>query len=265
MKTRYLIIGGVIIVGGGVALSLTAPRRHSTATQHSKQPVAHHPKSKPAPKTKEPTKAPPIPKNYPTIPVTGTASGSATVSFQSVVGQKPPASLQIVTLPWATGTQWALEPLGMKMHGNSLATLWFGEHPETGRWTWIPTTLPGQPSSQLPPAIREALVMAYSLHEGMSGPSGTVGNITWQGLQGKVNNPGGWTLTTASANASPLFQPTVGLTLYQQSYTGSYSGYYGMEAAFDSQNAASGLHGLVGFVANSGSLATIVHVPPRLL
>ncbi|MDA8205188.1 MAG: hypothetical protein M0Z36_03895, partial [Thermaerobacter sp.] len=238
MRTRYWVIGGVVVVGGIAFLVMINPPHQTTA------PVAHHhqrPKLKPSPTPK--SKAPTIPTKAPTIPMAGTGAGSATASFQSVVGQAPPLPLQVVSLPWAKTTQWAVEPLGMNMRGNSLATLWFGQKVGTGKWQWIPTALPGVPSSKLPPAIRESLIMAYSLHLGESGPSQSIGNIDWQGLQGHVANPNGWTLANASANASPLFKPSVGITLFQKSYTGAFSGYYGMETAFDAQNASNGLHG----------------------
>ena len=266
MRTRYWIAGGVVVVGGMAILVSTNQSHRVTAPV----PIHHHklrPKSQPHSKHTAPpkTKAPPIPKKSPTIPTSGTGSGSATASFQSVVGQKPPAPLQVISLPWQKGTQWAVEPLGMKMHGNALNTLWFGQKVGTGKWQWIPTTLPGVPSSKLPLAIRESLIMAYSLHLGESGPTNTVGNIDWAGLQGHVANPTAWTLTTASANSSPLFAPSVGVTLFQKSYTGAFSGYYGMETAFDAQNASNGLHGLVGWVARTGRLTTVVKTAPPLL
>lgn len=259
MRRRYWIIGGVV-VGGLVVWGLGG---------HSPAPTQTHPQAhkSSAPKTQSPghPKKTAIPPKAPKIPASGSAQGSATASFQAVVGQKPPVALQKVGLPWKSGTQWAVEPLGMKMDGNALVTLWFGETTGSGRWHWIPTTLPGQPSSKLPAAIRQSLLMAYSLHLGDSGPTNTVGTITWQGLQGKVANPSGWTLRLARANASPLFHRTVGITLFQKSYTGSFSGYFGMEAAFDAQNAKTGTHALVGFVSRTGSLKTIVKTPPYLL
>ena len=265
MRTRYWVIGGVVV--GGIILVATNPSPRSTASvpthhHHKPRPKSQpHSKHTPTPKSK----APPIPKKSPTVPTSGSGSGSVTASFTHVVGQAPPLPLQVVTLPWQKGTQWAVEPLGVKMHGNSLTTLWFGDRTGTGPWQWIPTTLPGVPSSKLPPAIRESLTMAYSLHLGDSGPSQSIGNINWQGLQGHVADPTGWTLTTAGANSSPLFKPSVGITLFQKSYTGSFSGYYGMETAFDAQNASNGLHGLVGWVARTGHLSTIVKTPPPLL
>ncbi len=267
MKTRYWLGAGVVVVGGIIILVSTNSPPQSTASvpthpHHQRRPKSQtHPKHTPTPKTKAPT----IPTQAPTIPTSGSGSGSATASFQSVVGQAPPLPLQVVTLPWQKGTQWAVEPLGMKMHGNSLTTLWFGDRTSTGKWHWIPTTLPGVPSTKLPPAIRESLIMAYSLHLGDPGPAQSIGNINWQGLQGHVANPTGWTLITASANSSPLFAPSVGVTLFQKSYTGSFSGHYGMETAFDAQNAPTGLHGLVGWVARTGPLSRIIQTPPRLV
>lgn len=271
MKSRYWAIGGVAVVAGVVALSLSRHPHHVTA------PVAEHhqhhrkPPASTAPKTKAPAKPKPkalrISNHPPTIPVSGSASGSATASFTAVGHQAPPAALQVVTLPWQPTIQWAVEPLGMAMNGEPTTepTLWFGERTGTGKWTWIPTTLPGEPSAQLPPVIRESLIMADSLHIGEPGPSNTIGNITWQGLQGKVGVPVGWTLESVPKADSPLFAPSVGVVLFQESYTGSSTGYYGMEAAFDSQNARTGLHGLVGFVSRAGSLRQIVKTPPPLL
>jgi hypothetical protein len=187
------------------------------------------------------------------------------VSFTAVTGQSPPVPLQVVALPWQPTTQWAIEPLGMQMHGNSLKTLWFGQKVGSSPWQWIPTTLPGVPSTKLPAPIQQAITMAYSLHLGESGPTNTVGNISWQGIQGQVGSPDAWTLSTVSAKDSPLFAPTVGVVVFDKSLTGAFAGYYGLEAAFDQQNAASGLHGLVGFVSRQGSLASIIASPPPLL
>ncbi len=265
MRRRYWIIGGIVVVGGVIALSVSghphrtataSHRQHTTTPSHAPHTHNSHPKKS--------GKSPQAPKT-PKIPTCGSGSGSSTASFQTVVGQAPPDPIQTVTLPWQKGTQWAVEPAGMKMDGNALTTLWFAEKTGSGHWHWIPTTLPGQPSSKLPAAIKQSLLMAYSLHLGDSGPTNTVGPIPWQGLQGKVANPSGWTLRLARANASPLFAPTVGLTLFQKSYTGSFSGYYGMEAAFDGENAKDGTHALVGFVSRTGQLKSIVKTPPYLL
>ena len=120
MRTRYWIAGGVVVVGGIIILVSTNQSHHSTTvpTHHHHQRRAKsrtHPKHTPTPKSK----APPLPKKSPTIPTAGSGLGSATASFQSVVGQKPPAPLQVVSPPWQKGTQWVVEPLGIKMHGNS--------------------------------------------------------------------------------------------------------------------------------------------------
>lgn len=265
MKKRYWTAGGVVVIGGALLVISSAPPHRSTGPT----PVHHtqEPKSKSHPKAKVPNKpkakAPSIPKTYPAIPTSGSSTGSAAASFKSVVGQTPPVPLQIVSPPWAKTTQWAIEPLGMQMNGNSLYTLWFGDRTHSGPWHWMPTTLPGEPPSQLPAPIRESIIMAYSLHLGDSGPTNTVGNITWQGLQGHVANPSGWTLSVTT-NPTPPFAPALELTLYQQSFTGSFSGYYGAVATFDTQNAATGLHGLFGFISRSGSLASIVATPPHL-
>lgn len=262
----YFIIGGAVVVVGIVAVSNTRPPQPV-----AKAPVHHHPKApaKTHPKdqvkaTKPQAKTPPIPKHFPTIPTSGTSTGSATASFKAIVGQAPSIPLQIVTPPWAKDTQWVVEPLGMKMNGNALYTLWFGDRTGSGPWHWYPATLPGEPPSAMPPAIRESLIMAYSLHLGDNGPSDTPGGITWQGLQGKVSEPEGWDLEVLPAAQSPLSQPSVGLTLYQQSFTGMFDGYYGTQAVFDAQNATNGLHGLAGFIARPGSLASIVGVVPTI-
>ena len=153
----------------------------------------------------------------------------------------------------------------MAMHGNTLKTLWFGEKTGSAAWRWIPTTLPGVPSGKLPAPIAQSLTMAYSLHLGESGPAGTVGTISWQGIQGQVTSPDAWTLSITGTNSSPLFAPTVGVVVFQKSLTGAFTGYYGMEAAYDHQNAAKGLHSLAGFVSRTGSLTAIVQTPPPLL
>lgn len=256
-KTRLWMVGGIVVVGGIVYLA-TSPSRPIPV---SAPPVHHHHVAKiPTP---PPTK--PAPQKAPVIPSSASAKGSVTASFKTATGQAPPAPLQVVALPWQPTTQWAVEPLGMAMHGNALKTLWFGQRTRSGPWQWIPTTLPGVPSTKLPAPIQQTITMAYSLHLGESGPTGTVGNISWQGIQGQVTSPDAWTLSVVGTNSSPLFAPTVGVVVFQKSLTGAFAGYYGMETAYDAHNAAKGLRSLVGFVSRTGSLTTIVQTPPPLL
>ncbi len=262
MRKITAIIGGVVVVGG-ILFILTESPAHPPGVPPIRRHHAAPPKALPKP-TPTPTPTP-TPKTAPTLPTSGTAPGSAIVSFTAVTGQAPPAPLQVVSLLWQPTTQWAVEPLGMQMGGNALKTLWFGQKTGSNSWQWIPTTLPGVPSTKLPAPMQQSLTMAYSLHLGESGPANTVGNITWQSIQGQVSSPAAWTLSTVSTNNSPLFAPTVGVVVFEKSLTGTFSGYYGLEGAFDAANAGNGLHGLVGFVSRTGPLGTIAQSPPPLL
>jgi len=262
MRKLTAVIGAAVVVGG-IIFVLTEP----STPREIPPPVRHHhvapPKAIPKPKPiPTPTTTP---KTAPTLPTSGQAAGSASASFTVVTGEKPPVPLQIATVPWQPTTQWAVEPMGIHQGGNALVTLWFGEKAGTQAWHWWPTTFPGVPPTALPAPIAQSLTMAYSLHLGESGPTDTVGNITWPSLENEVGSPVAWTLSTVSANDSPLFAPTVAVTVFDPSRTGTFSGDYGVEAAFDAHNASTGLHGLVGFVSRTGNLASIVASPPPLL
>ena len=123
LKKRLWIVGGIVVAGGVVYL-VTSPSRPIPVSA----PPGHHHHVTPTP---PPTK--PAPQKAPVIPSSASAKGSVTASFQTAAGQAPPAPIQVVTLPWQPTTQWAVEPLGMAMHGNALKTLWFGQKTGSGK------------------------------------------------------------------------------------------------------------------------------------
>ncbi len=267
-KRTGAIIGGVIaIVGVGWATAGHPPSTHPKAGSTIKN---HHPAtSKKTSKTPHnvgkkstPTNTP-IPTSYPAPPQSGQASGSATASFTTVTHHTPPVPLEVVTVPWQSGTHWAIEPVGMTMDGNANPTLWFGAQAAGGAWHWIPSTLPGALSAKFPIAIRQALQLGWDLSQHQPGPNPAVGNISWSAITGQVGKPTGWTLVSLSPANSPLGQTTLGLTVWQPSYTGRFNGFYGLQTLWDGTNAQTGTHDFEGFVANPGPMTAIAQHPPQ--
>jgi len=81
-------------------------------------------------------------------------------------------------------------------------------------------------------------------------------------VSGEVGLPVGWTLQTVPAVESPLAAPSVVLTVWMPSYTGSFTGLYGLKTVWDGQNAPAGQHGFAGFVASPGPMAAVAQHPP---
>lgn len=225
----------VVAVGAIVWMSRTPPaaarppvssRVSTRAPRHPSRPRSHSPASRPSP--------------------------PATVAASFAAAAKQPAStpLETVTLPWAPATTWAIDPVAVQTPGFP-PTLWFGMRTGAGPWTWIPSHLPGALSRAYPVPVYQALAEAYDLHAGQPGPANLGGTISWQALAGHVSKPRGWTLQRLPADASPLVAPTVEITVWMQSDTGLYTGYYGLETVWDAANASSGAQDILGFQAAS--------------
>jgi len=177
-------------------------------------------------------------------------------TFAVATGLPASTALEVARLPWDPARVWAVDPVGVRGSPDP-TTLWFGGRTGTGPWQWIPSRLPGALSPRLPAAVRDALARAYDVSQGQPGPT-LPGAIQWPALAGHVGLPAGWTLQVLPADASsPLAHPSVALTIWQASYTGTYSGFYGLDTVWDQQNARSGAHGLVGFQADPGPMAAI--------
>jgi len=248
MRDTFWWIGGLVVVGG-LIVGLVAHRPvHSTATPRLSVPVQA---SKPAP-------AP----NPAARPKAATPPPSSVASYTAATGQAPAMPLAIVRLPWNPQTQWAVEPVGVTKTGTTNPTLWFGVKAGHRPWRWIPVTLPGALSPQLPPPVHDALALAYDLNQREPGPA-TLGPIQWAELAGAVGLPVGWTLQTVPAADSPLVAPSVVLTVWLPSDTGSFTGLYGLKTVWDRQNAPSGQHGFAGFVAAPGPMAAVALHPPE--
>ena len=270
-RSTTVIIGGGVVLGAVVGIALSGVHTRPIAATHPAK-VEHHHKTKPVSHPKHPSKTPhhkahssPIPSKYPVPPATGTANGSATASFTAITHQAPPSPLEVVKVPWQSGARWAIEPVGMKMDGNANVTLWFGQQAKAhGTWTWIPSTLPGALSSKLPIPIHQALQLGWDLSQRQPGPNTGIGNISWSAITGKVSKPAGWTMAPVAATDSPTGSASVYLTVWQQSYTGVFSGFYGLVTIWSAQDASTGTHDFQGFVGAPGPLATIAQNPPTL-
>nr|WP_172684505.1 hypothetical protein [Sulfobacillus thermotolerans] len=151
-------------------------------------------------------------------------------------------------VPWQTGATWAVVPEAVKK------TLWFGEQKTPGGpWTWIPSTLPGALSPQLPRPIYQALAWAYDLHVGQSGPN-LGGTVSWNTITGQVGDPAGWTLDSFS---SPHGHAALTLTVWEPSETGVFTGLYGMISTWTAQNATTGTQALDMIVPDTHSLQAV--------
>lgn len=238
---QWIGVGALLglLVGGGIWLAHAAgspPARTTAPASHrlTRRPGRTHSSAPPAPPA----------------PFAGLHR-----SFAAATGLPASTALEVVRLPWNPTRAWAVDPVGVSAAPRPL-TLWFGERTGDGPWTWIPSRLPGALSSQLPPAVHDALARAYDLYQGQPGPT-VPGSISWQALTGHVGLPAGWTLQTLPAEASPLAQASVALTVWQVSYTGTYAGFYGLDTVWDRATAATGRQGVAGFQTAPGLMRAI--------
>lgn len=238
---QWMGVGALLglLVGGGIWLAHAAG-----STPRTTAPAPHRLTRRPG-RTHR-SSAPPAPP----VPFAGLHR-----SFAAATGLPASTALEVVTLPWNLSRAWAVDPVGVH-RSPTPTTLWFGERTGTGPWQWIPSRLPGGLSPRLPVAVRDALARAYDLSQGQPGPT-LPGAIQWQALAGHVGLPVGWTLQVLPADASPLAQPSVALTVWQASYTGTYNGFYGLDTVWDGQNAGTGRHGVAGFQAAPGPMTAI--------
>lgn len=183
------------------------------------------------------------------------ASATLAVSFQQATHHAAPPNLETVAVPWVDQS-WAIDPIGITSTQNPNPTLWFGEKTGTGPWQWIPSTLPGALNPDLPKPIYRALQLAWDLDQGQAGPT-LAGSIQWSAITGHVGMPAGWTMQALSMVDSPLGRPTITLTVWMPSFTGSFTGYYGVATAWDVANAVTGDHGLMGLEAHPGPMTAI--------
>lgn len=247
MPTRTKILTGVLLTAAaaGLSVGLTARGDH-----HLTPPSQSRPASGPRARGRD---------HRPAKRSTGQSHPRSTTlaeSFRIATHQAAPRDLETVAVPCAHQT-WAIDPIGMTSAQDPNPTLWFGEQTGAGPWHWTPSTLPGALSMQLPKPIDAALQWAWDLNQGQAGPD-LGGPVQWSAITGHVGMPQGWTLQTLSAADSPLGRPTMTLTVWMPSFTGSFTGYYGVETAWDTTNAATGTHGLLGLDAAPGPLAHIV-------
>ena len=245
MSTKTKVLSGVLItaVAAGLYVGLIARMGH-----HQTPPL--HPKLASGPRARH---------QRPSPSTSGHSRSHTTtlaVSFRAATHQTAPSNLETLAVPWANQT-WAIDPIGITSAKNPNPTLWFGEKTGAGPWHWIPSTLPGALSTQLPKPIDAALQWAWDLNQGQAGPD-LGGPVQWSAITGHVGVPQGWTLQTLSAADSPLGRPTMTLTVWMLSFTGSFTGYYGVATAWDATNAATGTHGLLGLDAAPGPLTHIV-------
>lgn len=250
-RTTWALMGTVVVVGGTVgwiALQGLHGNHPAAATRSMQtQPRPHTTQQTPTPQSPAP---PPLPAS-PILPQNGTAPGSALTSYEAIShNPAPPVTNPILTepVPWQKGATWAVVPEAVKK------TLWFGEQKTPGGpWTWIPSTLPGALSHQLPPPVYQALVWAYDLHAGQSGPA-LGGTVSWDAIKGQVGEPAGWTLGGFSF---PHGKTELTLTVWEPSYTGVFTGLYGMISTWNAQNATTGTQALDMIAPDTHSLQAV--------
>nr|AEP14359.1 hypothetical protein [Sulfobacillus thermotolerans] len=254
MTTKYALVLAVGVIGIGGVLwvavhSRSTPTRAARGIPHS---TTHKPMARNTMKT---AAAPPLTASssppVPVLPPRGAARGSAITSYEVIShNAAPPVTNPILTapVPWQTGATWAVVPEAVKK------TLWFGEQKTPGGpWTWIPSTLPGALSPQLPRPIYQALAWAYDLHVGQSGPN-LGGTVSWNTITGQVGDPAGWTLDSFS---SPHGHAALTLTVWEPSETGVFTGLYGMISTWTAQNATTGTQALDMIVPDTHSLQAV--------
>lgn len=188
----------------------------------------------------------------------GSVNQSAITSYEAASNQTtaPNPGIQIVPDPSNPAVHLAFVPMGQKTSQSASRTLWVGTQFRNGPWLWVPSTLPGALSSQLPRPAYHALAWAYDLHEGQPGPS-LPGPISWNSLRSVVSEPVGWTVTKLSASQSLNGLPSIQIVVWMKSYT-QFHGYYGLITIWNASNAPSGSHALDMLEASSRSLALTV-------
>lgn len=232
-KGKTIAIGaGVAVVGVGAVLATSHPHRpvaKTVAAGHKAYHAAPKPSAAQKPAEKPAKTVPSVPK-VPTIPSAGESSavsaqaGLAALTHHEGVAT-PTGPIDIVPNLANPAQQWAFATESAQGQSTGY-TLWFGERTGSGPWTWIPSTLPGALSHRLPPAVYSTLQWAYDLHEGQPLEGSLLGTVSWDAITGHVGEPEAW---VAGASSLPHGQMLV-ITVWEKSYTGSYSGYYGVQS-----------------------------------
>lgn len=248
-RQRNVRILGSFIVAAAAAGAL----RYALKGNHHSQ--GAHPHQAQAQGTIPQHKSRPRP-GSPSQPTTTRAAVTLAASFQHATHQPVPSDLEAVAVPWAPNQTWAIDPTGITSADNPNPTLWFGEKSGAGPWHWIPSTLPGALNPNLPKPVYQALQLAWDLNQGQPGPN-QGGAIQWSAITGHVGMPVGWTMHALSAADSPFGQPAITLLVWMRSYTGTFSGFYGINTLWDVQNAATGRRGLASLTAAPGPLTVI--------
>lgn len=252
-----LMSAGIVVVGATVFLLVTkrtqtAPPKHPAPITHIvKTPHTSHKRAtSPAQKRPQPPHS-----AVPVIPHAAHASASSASASLAAVTQKegvttPTGPIDYVKNLADPPQTWAFATKAAKGASTGY-TLWFGEQDAPhGPWTWIPSTLPGALSSKLPPAVYSALQWAWDLNQGQPGPA-LLGAVSWAAVTGHVGIPEGWTAQESYGQLT--------ITTWAPSYTGTYSGYYGVQSAWYAGTIAAGQSGLSMIVPGGNeSLAQLV-------
>ena len=224
-RKTLIIIGGVVVLGGVGWMITRSPQKPASHSQTAKvkvtvkahgNPVIHHHQA-----THE--------KRSVAQPL------SLAASFQARAHQALPSGATPVAVPWQPHTAWVFVPQAIQ------GQLWWGSRQGTGSWHWVSEDLPGVLSSQFPQPIYDTLQWADDLHANEPGPN-LPGTVQWNVITGRVGEPVAWTTQMLAANASPVGEKALALTIWLPSETGVFKGYYGIETLWDAQNQATG-HG----------------------
>ncbi len=262
MKTsKKILIGTGIVMVGAVAVIAASPAPQPLPVKKVPDIIRRKVPQRKAQPAKTPAKIVRVPQSPqpPVIPSPGrnsmTSAQASLAAMTHKEGVKTPAGPIDIVGNFAQPTQkWAFATLAAKGVSTGY-TLWFGEQDTPrGPWAWIPSTLPGALSSKLPPAVYSALQWAWDLNQGQSGPT-LFGTVSWSGVTGHVGMPEGWTAQESYGSLT--------ITVWEPSYTGIYSGYYGVQSAWYPSTIAAGKTGLSMIVPGGREtlrqLVTAVH------
>lgn len=242
-KKMALAAGGVAMAGIGITIATSRTQPTSPRPQHKVQEQQQHKQHKTSASQKpKPTKKPSFtpPATTPVIPSTGqSATATAQASLGVVTAKEgvtmPAGPIDIVANLANPSQHWAFAAEAAK--GTSTGyTLWFGEQNiPHGPWTWIPSTLPGALSHQLPPAVYSTLQWAFDLHQGQPGPT-LYGTVAWNAITGQVGEPEAWVASESDGSLT--------ITVWEPSFYGDFHGYYGIQSGWYPSTIAAGQQGL---------------------
>ena len=179
---------------GSSHATVAAPPHHAHQRQHHHvRPVRRKPRAQKQPSTG----ATPSPR-FPTIATADSAPGSASSSLLTVAAREhvpaPSEPVVVVAKPGSKTRHWAFATVAsVQPNVNGGYILWFGRQTSATTWQWIPSDLPGQLSSKLPPALQHTLQWAYELHLDDT-YNGSLTGTPWNNVTGQVGYPEGWTV-----------------------------------------------------------------------